>query len=130
MSKKTVFIFLLVTSLLGVFVFADSSDQKPKKTNPKVVSIQNGTQTIELKAKAGYSPSSIKASANLPSILRVITDKTFDCSSDLTIPSLKITQKLPITGSTNITIPPQKPGTKILVTCSMGMYSSTIEFFK
>jgi plastocyanin domain-containing protein len=88
----------------------------------------NGTQVLDIAAKGGYSPRQIIAKAGVPSILKVSTQSTFDCSSALTIPALNYRDYLPPTGITEIPIPPQKPGTVITGLCSMGMYSFRIKF--
>lgn len=93
-----------------------------------VVSNLEGKQVIEVTAKGGYSPVLIKAEANKDTILRVLTNNTFDCSSALTIPSLGIRKNLPPTAATDIPLGPQKPGTKLAGTCSMGMYQFSIDF--
>jgi len=90
--------------------------------------VNTDKQILDLRAKGGYSPSVIMAAANKETILRVNTQNTFDCSSAFTIPSLGIRRNLPATGSTEIALGSQKPGTEIAGTCSMGMYNFTIKF--
>lgn len=113
--------------LLTLAMFSGS----PRSTNTgnqQQIVIEDGTQILELTARGGYFPSILNAMAETPTVLRVITKNTFDCSSALTIPSLNIAKNLPVNGQTDIQIPNQKAGSEILVTCSMGMYSSTIKF--
>ena len=92
------------------------------------VSVVNGQQIIEVAAKGGYSPSKTLAQAGLPTILRVETTNTFDCSSALTISDLDYTTYLSPTGMTEIEIPAQEPGTMLQGLCAMGMYNFEIEF--
>ncbi len=90
--------------------------------------IVNGKQIIEISAKGGYTPRETKAKANIPSIIRMKTRGTFDCSSSLIIPTLKYASYLPATGTTDIEVPPQQPGTTLQAMCGMGMYSFDIQF--
>lgn len=89
---------------------------------------QTGIQTLEITAKGGYSPAASNMKAEVPSLLRVITQSTFDCSSSLVIPQLNYRTHLPMTGATEISIPPQPAGTTLTGLCGMGMYSFTINF--
>lgn len=93
------------------------------------VSIVEGKQIINLYAKGGYSPRITLAKADLPTILRVDTSGTFDCSSSIRIPSMNISQNLPMTGQTDIDLGIQKD--RVLNgTCGMGMYPFEIRFEK
>jgi len=89
---------------------------------------QNGIQTLEITAKGGYSPISSELKAEAPALLRIITNSTFDCSSSLNIPALNYRTHLPMTGTTEISIPPQPVGTTLTGLCGMGMYSFIIRF--
>lgn len=99
-----------------------------RDSNTQAVSSENGKQIVTLRTKGGYSPASTKAKADQLTTLRFVTQSSFDCSTALTIPSLKISKNLPNTGTTDIEISAQKPGTNLLITCSMGMYSSRVLF--
>ncbi len=87
-----------------------------------------GKQIIEITARGGYTPNIIQAKADIDTILRVETRNTFDCSSAFTIPELKISKNLPVTGTTDFNIGSHKAGTKLQGSCSMGMYGFEIEF--
>jgi uncharacterized protein len=76
----------------------------------------------------GYYPQTLKASANEPVVLNLVTDRTYSCSRDFVIPSLGFYQLLPDTGTVQVDIPPQPGGTRMFFTCSMGMYTGTIIF--
>jgi len=76
----------------------------------------------------GYFPSTLKAPADTPLILDLVTDKTYSCARDFVIPALDIYQLLPDTGTVQVKIPAQKKGTTIFFTCSMGMYTGQIVF--
>ena len=85
------------------------------------VRIENGVQIVDLRAKVGFFPRLSTVKAGVPTTLRVTTSGTFDCSSSLRIPSMKIAENLPATGTTDIALGELKPGT-LDGTCSMGMY--------
>ncbi len=91
------------------------------------VTIVDGKQIIEISAKGGYSPIKTTAKANIPTILRVSTNGTFDCSSAVRVPSLGISQNLPPSGTTDIDL--GSPKVSVLEgTCGMGMYPFQIDF--
>lgn len=89
---------------------------------------QGSTQVIEIVAKGGYFPTLSEAKANVPTILRVKTSNTMDCSLILAIPSMRYQARLPFDGSTDIQLPAQAPGTTLTALCGMGMYSFDIRF--
>ncbi len=95
--------------------------------NVQNVSIVDGKQIIEIKAKGGYTPRVSVAKANIPTVLRFDTNGTFDCSSSIRIPSMNITKALPNSGSTDIDLGNQKLGI-LQGTCGMGMYPFEVNF--
>lgn len=132
-NKTLRFIFipvLIVTGFLLLLLKVDSleNNDSNNSTLGSTVSNVGGKQIIELKAKAGYFPASVVASANIDTILRVTTDSTFDCSSALSIPKLSIRKNLPPTATTDIFLGSQAPGSKLAGTCAMGMYNFSLSF--
>ena len=108
----------------GLFLISgNKSIESPKTITAKEV---DGNQIIDMTAKLGFTPQNHVIKANESAILRIKTDNTFDCSSSILIPSLKVNKYLPSSGTTDIEIPAQKAGTKIKATCGMGMYSLNI----
>ncbi len=91
------------------------------------VAIVDGRQVIDLTAKGGYSPEQSVAKAGIPTVLRVSTKGTFDCSSAIRIPSMNISKNLPQSGVTEIDLGSPQLGT-LQGTCGMGMYPFAIEF--
>jgi len=128
--KIAIITFLVIVIIGGVALFL----LLPRNTQPQVVggqdniSIVDGKQIIEISAKGGYSPRTTTAKASIPTVIKVKTSSTFDCSSALTIPSLNYRNNLPPTGETSIEVSSQKPGTVMRGLCSMGMYNFTINF--
>lgn len=76
----------------------------------------------------GYFPTTLKAPADRSLTLNLVTNKTYSCARDFVIPSLDVYQLLPDTGTVQVNLPPQKSGTKMNFTCSMGMYTGVILF--
>lgn len=88
----------------------------------------DGSQSLAVLAWNGYYPLSAKAAAGVPSVLRIYTNKTYDCSRAFLIPELKVRRTLPAAGVTEIAIPARPAGSRLFGTCSMGMYTFTIAF--
>lgn len=131
LTKTLILISIPLFLLASYLVFKISSVSNENSNTSMLgttVSSSEGKQIIELIAKAGYSPSSVSAEANKETILRVVTDSTFDCSSALTIPKLGIRKNLPPTATTDIPLGSQAPGTKLAGTCAMGMYNFNLSF--
>ncbi|TSC55762.1 MAG: hypothetical protein G01um101418_809 [Parcubacteria group bacterium Gr01-1014_18] len=104
---------------------SNSANIKDPQSN---ISIVDGKQIIEVTAKGGYSPRNMVAKANMPTVLKMKTNGTFDCSSAFTIPSLGYRKNLPASGETLINVPPQKEGSTLRGLCSMGMYHFAVDF--
>ncbi len=92
------------------------------------VSIVGGIQIIEITAKGGYGPKLTEAKAGIPTIVRVETKGTYDCSASLKIPSAGIDTVLPSSGTTDIALAPQESGATVQGLCAMGMYNFNIRF--
>jgi len=128
--KATVMSIVIAIILIGgALVFTGGSGGGGIGGLPSVdnVSIVNGRQIIEIRAKGGYQPKKSIARAGLPTVIRFNTSGTFDCSSSIRIPSLNISRALPQLGTTDIDIGSPKLGT-IQGTCGMGMYSFEVVF--
>lgn len=91
------------------------------------VSIVDGVQIVEIRAKGGYQPRASIAKAGVPTVLRFNTKGTFDCSSSVRIPSLNISKNLVSSGSTDIELGVQGAGT-LKGSCGMGMYPFEVKF--
>ena len=128
-DTKTALIFGgLAVSLLVVFVMVQNNDADSVAPETTGVSIENGTQIITLTAKGGFSPSSIVATAGLPTELRVATNGTYDCSSVIVIPELGYQQTLQPTGTETIQLSAAQAQGTLEGTCGMGMYDFEITF--
>lgn len=127
-KKSTIISILIAVALIGGAVFLvgnkDTSQEQPVNN----VTVVDGKQIIEIDAKGGYFPRMTTAQADMPTIIKVKTSGTFDCSAALTIPSLSYQTNLPQSGETDIEVPAQKAGSKVQGICSMGMYNFSVNF--
>ncbi len=130
--KTSAMVMLTAVILVGAGMMIFNNDGKTKLSVAAAaagnVSVVDGTQVIGISAKGGYSPRQTSAEAGIPTIIRMTTSNTFDCSSALSIPYLSVQTHLAPSGTREFVVPPQEPGTKIQGLCSMGMYNFVIYF--
>lgn len=131
-SYAPLIFILIAVGIIGIltFLLLELSNSGPERTDNNVTAEvqEGGKQILELKAKGGYSPSTITAKADTESLLKIKTQNTYDCSNFIRIPDLNFSKTLPATGETVVAIPSQKSGSQIRGTCGMGMYSFVIKF--
>ncbi len=133
MKSKTIFLGSIFSIVLvgGIILFSllsRNNGSTPTGGASTNVSVVDGKQYIDIMAKGGYSPRSIVAKAGMPTVLRVKTQGTFDCSSGLTIPKLKYQKNLLPTGVEEILVSADQAQGSLQGVCSMGMYSFKIAF--
>jgi plastocyanin domain-containing protein len=128
--KTTVIAILVAAVLIGgaIMVYGDNKNSGNDTEAVNNVDIVDGKQIITINAKGRYSPKVTTAKADMPTILKVATNGTFDCTSALTIPSLGYRSNLPPSGETLIDVPPQKAGATLQGLCAMGMYNFVVNF--
>ena len=114
--------------IAGGIYFAVSSGSRVDAASVTNVSVVDGKQIVEMDVKGGYAPKLTAAKAGMPTVLRMKTNGTFDCSAGVVIPSLSVRQNLPPSGSTDIEVPPQQSGTQLQGLCIMGMYHFAVQF--
>jgi plastocyanin domain-containing protein len=127
--KTTTAIIIAVIIIGGSILLINgrSGGTPAQQENIQNVSVVDGKQIIEIKAKGGYTPRISTAKAGMPTILRFDTNGTFDCSASVRIPSMSISELLPNSGSKDIDLGSPKAGT-IQGSCGMGMYPFQINF--
>lgn len=126
---------VLVSALIfgGYLIFGGSApvekNQPTVTEQPAVnnVTVVDGKQIVEIRAKGGYAPRISNAHSGIPTILRISTSGTFDCSSSIRIPSLNVSKLLPATGATDIDLGTPTAGT-LQGSCGMGMYFFSVNF--
>ncbi len=116
--------------LVGGFVYVSRGSGGPPGPAGTAGGVreENGKQIVDIRARGGYTPRTVTAKAGVPTIIRVTTAGTFDCSSALTVPAVGFRANLPPTGTTDIPVPAQTAGASVRGICAMGMYSFTINF--
>ncbi len=128
MKLTIISVFIAITLIGGAIAL--SGNNKSASTNnipANNVTLSQGKQIIEIDVKGGYNPTKSFAKAGMPTVLRFITNGTFDCSSSIRIPSLNVTKILPQTGNTDIDVGTPQLGI-LSGTCGMGMYRFQIDF--
>ena len=132
--KNTLIAVVLVGVIFGgVYLLKNNSSQSTSTggyssvASVNNVTVENGKQIVTINTKGGYQPQKSIAKAGMPTVIRFVTNGTFDCSSSVRIPSMGIAKVLPQTGNTDIDI-----GTPQVATlqglCVMGMYRFQIDF--
>ena len=120
MKNLPIILSVLVAALVigGAVVFS----QKPDGSGQVVqnVSMEGEKQVIEIDAKGGYSPKLTTAKAGVPTVLRLKTNGTYDCSSAVTIPAIGFV--------TEVEVPANVAQGTLEGVCSMGMYSFSVKF--
>lgn len=126
---KTTTAIIIAGVIIGgaILLISGRGGVPSQQENIQNVSIIDGKQIIEIKAKGGYTPRISKAKAGIPTILRFDTNGTFDCSASVRIPSINIFKVLPNSGSTDIDLGSPQLGT-MQGSCGMGMYPFEINF--
>lgn len=111
----------------AILYYEDSPSAAQSADSGSNVSVVDGKQIIEIGVRGGYQPRKSVAQAGIPTVVRFVTNGTFDCSSSVRIPSINVSQILPQTGNTDIDIGTQPAG-KLSGSCGMGMYRFEIAF--
>ncbi|TSC61753.1 MAG: hypothetical protein G01um101448_328 [Parcubacteria group bacterium Gr01-1014_48] len=124
----TVISILVAGLLIGGTIMFSSGSSNVQAGAAENVTIMNGKQIVEITAKGSYAPRVSLAQANIPTVLKVKTQGTFDCTAALAVPAVAYKAMLPSTGETLIEIPPQKPGSIVQGICGMGMYNFKVRF--
>ena len=123
---------LIASLLLAVVIIggAVAMGQKSDATTQVVqnVSMEGEKQIIEINAKGGYSPTLSTAKAGVPTVIRLKTNGTYDCSSAVTIPSLSFRKNLDATGVTEVKISAESAQGTLQGVCAMGMYNFSVKF--
>lgn len=125
--KSVILSVIVIIFVIGIGITLFKTPSTQENLNINNVTLVEGKQFIEITAKGGYTPKISNAKAGLPTILRVETKGTFDCSSALRLPSLNISKNLPASGTTDIDLGVQPAGT-LQGTCAMGMYNFEMIF--
>lgn len=136
-------IFLALSSLNGILIVLNSplsfgkviapityffSDQRfSRAANRNTVVTQDGVQqAIITVTNNGYSPQKLQVKAGIPVDLTLVTENVYSCASSFVLPAFGIQARLGPTDRQTFRFTPQEKG-KFTYTCSMGMYTGTLE---
>lgn len=139
----TLVIYLGITSLNGALVAGGSpiTLQKIYESSPIEISwggnlqadngvessAENGIQSAKITiTPRGYSPNYLKVKQGVPLKLTLQSKDAYNCASAFRIPSLKLGKNVQPNTTEILQFTPKEKG-KIAFTCSMGMYTGTIE---
>lgn len=114
-------------NLMGSPLSVENLIRETFSNNTNIAEVSDG-DLILMVENQGYFPKTLRAKANKPITLNLVTNQTFSCARDFVIPALDYYKLLPDTGKVVVNIPPQATGTRMFFTCSMGMYTGLIEF--
>lgn len=128
--NKPVIISLAISAVLIGWAFWVASPRSGADTGVAIPSatIIDGVQIVDISAKGGYSPRVVTAKAGVPTILRINTSGTFDCSASVVIPKLSYQKFLQPSGTEDIAISAEQARGTLQGLCSMGMYGFQIKF--
>lgn len=129
MQKNITLAIIIATLIIVGAIFYSSPARNPDLAGAVPAALQaDGTQIITIAARAGYTPRLSSAKAGVPTLLRISTKDTYDCSVSLVIPKLKYQKFLQSNGVEEILIPAEQAKGTLSGLCSMGMYSFKIVF--
>ncbi len=116
-------IYLGISTIYGTFVLAGLETKKSEKLYSEVPI----SHSVEINVTAnGYSPNYIKVKKDSLVTLTLVGKNTGSCASSFRVPELGVSKNLLPNEIYTFSFTPRKVG-KITFTCSMGMYSGTIE---
>ena len=116
----------LAGSPVSVSKFVSSLTAEPTLSAPAAQSLEDGY--VVSVGNYGYSPNVMHLPAEKPVTLNWVTMGTRSCARSVVIPGLNYQKLLPSVGQVALNIPPQKKGTTIEYSCSMGMYFGKLVF--
>jgi uncharacterized protein len=135
-----VLIIMAVYSINGVLLVTDAPITLNKIVSPityffsderfehlAAVAVTDGVQKITLDVlNRGYSPKNFKVQQGVPVQLTLQSNDVYSCALSFVFKEFGIRTFLESTDSQTFTFTPNKPG-KYTFTCSMGMYTGTME---
>ncbi|MBS3145222.1 cupredoxin domain-containing protein [Candidatus Woesearchaeota archaeon] len=119
-------------TIIAIVIFSkdtkNAEDVKAETITSNVL-VEDGIQVIQVVSTGGgYSPRTTNAKANIETVLRINSENSYGCERSFRIPQLDINEILPTNGITEIELGSPKAGEEIFGSCSMGMYTFTINF--
>lgn len=131
MQKNTIISVIVSLALIGgtLYFISDrfASTDTSEVTQSQNVEIRDGVQYVTVLAKGGYSPRVTQIKGDIPTMLVVKTNGTYDCSVSLMIRSVGFQKILKPIGEEAINLGIPKSGEKVQGVCGMGMYNFQIK---
>lgn len=129
MDIKTIIAFATSAVLIGwAFWFVSGKTNADSNSGATTATVIDGKQIIDISAKGGYSPRVVLAKTGVPTVLRVTTNGTFDCSASVVIPKLSYQKFFPPSVTEEIPITAEQATGTLQGLCAMGMYNFQIKF--
>lgn len=133
MKNILILVSITVIAIIAIFIFSSigkkNNSSVKSETTSTAVTIENDTQIINVTAlSGGYRPSKVIAEAGKKTVLRLESKNSYGCERSFRIPKLGMSKILPQNGVTEFDLGTPESGENILGTCSMGMYTFTINF--
>ena len=129
MKSYVIFSGIVAVLVLLAFLFVGENSRESESVRENNVAVVDGRQIVKIRVKGGYLPRRSVARAGMPTVVRLETNGTFDCSSSVRIPSIGVNKNLPPSGVTDIEL--GVPTVDSLQgSCGMGMYAFEIVFEK
>lgn len=130
-TKLTIIATVVAVVLVGVVLFGGRGSGGGDTGGVAAVGsavMEDGVQVVDITARAGYSPRVTKAKAGVPTVIRMNTNGTYDCSMALAIPDLDYQSYLKPTGVEEIQVTAEKAQGILRGMCSMAMYHFQVDF--
>lgn len=115
-------------SVLKERVTASADRAAEKASSPATETTPQPSALTITVSDSGYTPKLLKAPADTPLKLTLLSKNVFSCASAIVFPSLNKNVFLESNDSQTIALPAQKAGTTLRYACAMGMYTGTIAF--
>lgn len=127
-TKMIIALAISAVLIMWAFWFVSGKTNTDSNSGAIIATIIDGKQIIDISAKGGYSPRVVMAKAGIPTVLRVTTNGTFDCSASVVIPKLSYQKFLPPSVTEEIPIAAEQATGTLQGLCAMGMYNFKIKF--
>lgn len=103
------------------------SDERFTESNGSQVVTKNGAQQVTIQVlNQGYAPNYVRVKQGVPVEFTLQSNETYSCAVSFVFKEFGISTFLDAADSQTFTFTPQKKG-RYTFTCSMGMYSGTLE---